>query len=269
MYDSEAECQPPSADCLLLTMRDRVYRTDAVIIRRADFGEADRLLTLITPQGKRRVVAKGARKTTSRLAGHIELFTHATLLLAVGRNLDIVTQSVILHSFQTLRGDLKRIGAAYYAAELIDRLIEEDDENRPAFELLVATLQALDTTRNLDLALRFYELRLLSFVGYRPNLYHCAVCQEALTEETRRFSPEAGGALCPRCAPADRAALPISLSAFKLLRFLQAQPLDAIERLNISPATRDEAEKLMRVYLRRILERDLKSIVFLEQISQF
>src|SRR6266545_1847942 len=196
-------------------MRERVYRTEAVIIRRADFGEADRVLTLITPQGKRRVVAKGARKTTSRLAGHIELFTHATLLLAVGRNLDIVTQSVILHSFQTLRG----------------------------------------------------ELRLLGLVGYRPNLYHCAVCQEALTEETQRFSPEAGGALCPRCAPSDRAALPISLSAFKLLRFLQAQPLDAIERLNISPATREEAEKLMRVYLRRILERDLKSITFLEQIS--
>jgi DNA repair protein RecO (recombination protein O) len=238
-----------------------------VIIRRADFGEADRVLTLITPHGKRRVVAKGARKTTSRLAGHIELFTHTSLLLAVGRNLDIVTQSVILHGFDNLRGDLNRIGAAYYAAELIDRLIEEEDENRAAFDLLVATLGALDTTHNIDLALRFYELRLLGFVGYRPNLYHCAICQEPLTEETRRFSPEAGGALCPRCAPSDRASLPISLSAFKLLRFLQSQPLDAIERLNISPTTRDEAEKLMRSYVRRILERDLKSIAFLEEIS--
>src|SRR5690349_10635964 len=200
-------------------MRERVYRTEAVIIRRADFGEADRLLTLITPQGKRRVVAKGARKTTSRLAGHIELFTHATLLLAVGRNLDIVTQSVILHGYNTLRGDLKRIGAAYYAAELIDRLIEEDDENRPAYDLLLATLQALDTSEHLDLVLRFYELRLLGCLGYRPQLYHCAVCQEVLTEETRHFSHEAGGALCPRCAPSQRAALPLSLSAFKLLRF--------------------------------------------------
>src|SRR5919205_4390743 len=177
-------------------MRERIYRTEAVILRRSDFGEADRLLTLITPLGKRRVVAKGARKTPSRLAGHIELFTHTTLLLAVGRNLDIVTQSVILHSFDTLRGDLRRIGAAYYAAELIDRLIEEEDENRPAFDLLVATLQALDTSRNLDLALRFYELHLLGFLGYRPQLHYCAVCQEALTEETNRFSPAAGGALC-------------------------------------------------------------------------
>src|SRR5918911_967537 len=134
-------------------MRDRVYRTEAVIIRRSDFGEADRLLTLITPMGKRRVVAKGARKTTSRLAGHIELFTHTSLLLAIGRNLDIITQSVILHSFDTLRGDLRRIGAAYYIAELIDRLIEEEDENRPAFHLLVGTLETLDTTSNIDLVL--------------------------------------------------------------------------------------------------------------------
>jgi DNA repair protein RecO (recombination protein O) len=248
-------------------MRDRVYRTEAVIIRRSDFGEADRLLTLITPLGKRRVVAKGARKTTSRLAGHIELFTHASLLLAVGRNLDIITQSVILHGFDQLRGDLRRISAAYYAAELIDRLTEEDDENRPAFELLVATLGALDTSRNPDLALRFYELHLLGYLGYRPQLYHCAVCQEALTEEANRFSPAGGGALCPRCAPTDRAAIPMSLPAFKLLRFLQAQPLDAIERLNISPAVRAEAEQLLRVYIRRILERDLKSVAFLEEVN--
>jgi DNA repair protein RecO (recombination protein O) len=248
-------------------MRDRVYRTEAVIIRRSDFGEADRLLTLLTPQGKRRVVAKGARKTTSRLAGHIELFTHTSLLLAVGRNLDIVTQSMILHSFDTLRGDLRRIGAAYYAAELIDRLTEEEDENRPAFELLVATLAALDISRNVDLALRFYELHLLGYSGYRPHLYHCAACQEALTEEANRFSPASGGVLCPRCAAGDRATMPMSLGAFKLLRFLQAQPLEAIDRLNISSAVREEAEQLLRAYIRRILERDLKSVAFLEEVN--
>ncbi|HEU5098130.1 MAG TPA: DNA repair protein RecO, partial [Roseiflexaceae bacterium] len=88
-----------------------------------------------------------------------------------------------------------------------------------------------------------------------------------LTEETRRFSPEAGGALCPRCASTQRSAMPLSLSAFKLLRFLQAQPLEAVERLNISPATREEADQLLRAYLRRILERDLKSVAFLEEIQ--
>jgi DNA repair protein RecO (recombination protein O) len=247
-------------------MRDRVYRTEAVIIRRSAFGEADRLLTLITPVGKRRVVAKGARKTTSRLAGHIELFTHTSLLLAVGRNLDIITQSTIIQSFDTLRSDLRRISAAYYAAELIDRLTEEDDENRPAFELLVATLSALDTMNTPDLVLRFYELHLLGYLGYRPQLYHCASCQETLTEAANRFSPVAGGVLCSRCVAVDHRAMVMSLSAFKLLRYLQAQPLNAVERLNISTDVRDEAEKLLRVYIRRILERDMKSIAFLEEI---
>jgi DNA repair protein RecO (recombination protein O) len=238
-----------------------------VIIRRSDFGEADRLLTLMTPHGKRRVVAKGARKTTSRLAGHIELFTQTSLLLAVGRNLDIVTQSSILHGFDTLRGDLRRIGAVYYVAELIDRLSEEEDENRPAYDLLVATLVALDTNRNIDLVLRFYELHLLGYIGYRPQLYHCAVCHEALTEEANRFSPSSGGVLCPRCAAGDRASMQLSLGTFKLLRFLQAQPLEAIDRLNISSAVREEAEQLLRAYIRRILERELKSVAFLEEVN--
>jgi DNA repair protein RecO (recombination protein O) len=249
-------------------MRERVYRTEAVVIRRSDFGEADRLLTLITPQGKRRVVAKGARKTTSRLAGHIELFTHTSLLLAVGRNLDIVTQSTILQGFDHLRGDLQRIGAAYYAAELIDRLTEEEDENRLAFDLLVATLIAIDTTRSPDLVLRYYELHLLGHLGYRPHLYHCATCQETLTERANRFSSLAGGVLCQRCASGDRATQPMSLNVFKLLRFLQAQPIEAIDRLNISPSVRDEAEQLLRSYIRRILERDLKSVAFLEEVNQ-
>jgi DNA repair protein RecO (recombination protein O) len=247
-------------------MRDRVYRTEAVIIRRSDFGEADRVLTLLTPQGKRRVVAKGVRKTTSRLAGHIELFTHATMLLAVGRNLDIVTQSAIRESFDVLRGDLERIGAAYYAAELIDRLTEDEDENRSAFELVVTTLRALDTARSTDLVLRHYELHLLDVLGYRPQLYDCAVCGELLSEETRHFSPGAGGALCPRCAPSDRGALRMALPTFKLLRYVQSQPLEALERLNITQETRREAEHLLRAYVRRILERDLKSAAFLEEV---
>ncbi len=247
-------------------MRDRVYRTEAVIIRRSDVGEADRVLTILTPLGKQRVVARGARKISSRLAGHIELFTHATLMLAIGRNLHIVTQSNPLERFDRLRTDLERIGAAYYAAELVDRLVEEADENRRAFALLLATLRSLDAGAAADLTLRAYELHLLDALGYRPQLHICAVCGELLTESTDRFSASAGGAVCPRCAIADRQALPMSLPAFKLLRYLQAQPPEIAGDLRISPATRAEAERLMRAYLHQILERDLRSLAFLEDV---
>jgi DNA repair protein RecO (recombination protein O) len=248
-------------------MRDRVYRTEGVVIRRSAFGESDRLLTIYTPQGKRRVVAKGARKTTSRLAGHIELFVHTQLLLAVGRNLDIVTQSTVVHDYSQLRTDLGRIGAAYYAAELLDRLTEEDDANPRAFRTLVAALGALDTSAHADLVLRWYELHLLDALGFRPQLSDCVVCHASLTEEASRFSP-AGGVLCPRCALSDSSAMPMSLAAFKLMRYLQQQPDDAIERLTLSAGLRIEVEQLLRAQIRRILERDLKSIAFLEEVQQ-
>jgi DNA repair protein RecO (recombination protein O) len=229
---------------------------EAVILRRGTIG------------GKRRVVAKGARKIISRLAGHIELFVHAQLMLAVGRSLDIVTQSQVLHSYDTLRTDLGRIGSAYYVAELIDRLTEEGDENPRAFRLLVQAMDALDRTDRVDLALRWFELHLLDSLGYRPQLTNCVVCHLPLTEETSRFSPQAGGAICPSCAPADRGAMPMSLGVFKLLRYLQAQPIEAIDRLSLTPALREEAEMILRTALRHILERDLKSVTFLDEVRQ-
>lgn len=247
-------------------MRDRVYRTEAVIIRRNDFGEADRLLVVLTPQGKRRVIAKGTRKTTSRLAGHIELFSHVTLLLAVGRTFDIVTQSAVLHHYDQLRGDLERISTAYYVAELIDRLVEENDANPQVFELLTDVMGALNNSDRLDLALRWFELRLLALAGYRPHFFHCAACQETLTEDDNRFSPHMGGMLCRRCVSNDRTSLPISLPTFKLLRFVQTQPIDVLDRTTISPAVRGEAERLLRAYIRRMLERDLKSVAFLDEV---
>jgi len=245
-------------------MRERVYRSEALILRRSDFGEADRLLLLATPAGKRRVVAKGVRKTTSKLAGHIELFTRASLLLAVGRNLDIITQSQILAAHPTLRRDLPRLSCAYYAAELYDRFTQEEDESRPLYDLLVEVYNALDNSVNPDLVLRAYELRLLHLVGYRPNLFRCVVCNEPLSEAAERFSPTLGGVICPRDAEADRAAMPMSGPAFRLLRYMQSQPLSALEAMRLSPEVRGEAERLLRTYLRRLLERDLKSVAFLE-----
>jgi DNA repair protein RecO (recombination protein O) len=249
-------------------MRERIYRTEALILRRSNVGEADRVLVIATPGGKRRVMARGIRKTTSRLAGHLELFVHAHLLLARGRNLDIVTQSQVAHDFRTLRADLSRLSHAYYAADLYDRFTEESEENPALFRLLCATYAALDSTRHPDLVLRAYELRLLHLAGYRPHLYRCAVCHTLLTTQANRFSPTLGGVLCPGDAQHDRAALPMNESTFRLVRYLQREPLDAIERLRISDQTRTETETLLHAYIIHLLEGELRSQTFLESLRE-
>ncbi len=249
-------------------MKNRVYRTQAIVLRRSDLGEADRLLMLGTPAGKRTVIAKGVRKTTSRLAGHIELFSHTTLMLAMGRNLDVVTQSQVLNSFNTVRSDLSRLSYAYYITELYD-LFTHEEENQQLFSLLLQAFQALDTTGNADLILRSFELWLLHYTGYRPHLQHCAVCHALLTEQANRFSPSQGGVLCPQHAQVDRAALPMSLHAFKVLRHLQRTPLETAARLNVSEAVLQETEQLLRAALYHIIERTLKSVAFIESLRAY
>ncbi len=121
------------------------YRVEAVVLRHVDYGEADRILTLYARQlGKTRALVKGARKITSRKAGHLEPFTQVKLQLAKGRDLPLVTQADTLEAYLPIRGDLFLTGQAAYVVELLDRLTYEDGlENPGIFQLLTDTLKRL------------------------------------------------------------------------------------------------------------------------------
>ena len=125
--------------------RPRVYTTDALILKRMDYGEADRILTLFTPgRGKIRAIAKGARRTTSRIAGHVELFTRSQLQLSAGRDLEIITQGESQERFPHLRAGLWHATTAYYLAELIDKFTDEHNEYADLYTLLIESLRRLD-----------------------------------------------------------------------------------------------------------------------------
>ncbi|MDO8503174.1 MAG: DNA repair protein RecO [bacterium] len=125
-------------------MRDRTYSTEGVILARRNFGEADRLLTVFSRHyGKLRVIAKGIRRTTSRKRGSLELFAYVRLLLARGRNMDIVADVEVKNSFSAFRKDLIKVGVAYHLAEIVNKLSAEGQEHKEIFELLVDSLTRL------------------------------------------------------------------------------------------------------------------------------
>ncbi|HLG70875.1 MAG TPA: DNA repair protein RecO, partial [Chloroflexota bacterium] len=229
-------------------MRVHLYRTEAIVLDRKDFGEADRLLTLYTPGlGKVRAIAKGARRTTSRLSGHIELFTHTELLLATGRNLDIITQSQLIRSHEGLREDLWRAALGFHVLELVNHFSEERLENPAVWEALLEVLRRLDEgsepcpqssetgliaeTKGLydseprsqspELAVRFFEAQLLDHTGYRPELRCCTLCRDRLESVENYFHAPSGGLLCPHCAAGHAGLLPLTVDAIKVLRLLQ------------------------------------------------
>jgi len=240
--------------------RPRTYRVEAIVLRRIDFGEADRVIVLFTRErGKMPVVAKGVRRISSRMAGHLELFTQSELQLAKGQNLDVVTQAEMRNPFRALREDLTRTSTAYLVAELADALTEEGVEQPEVYELMAATFEALGTTDDPRLVAVHYQLRLLDVTGFRPVLQRCVLCDRDLQPGRNSFSPFLGGALCPDCAPTEPSARPIDSDALKALRNLQRAGRPGTVSIRMPEHVMREVERTLREIIERHTERRLRT----------
>jgi len=248
----------------------RSFRAEAVVLRHADWGEADRLLTLYTRgRGKVRAIAKGARKITSRKAGHLEPFTRVTLQLARGRDLLIVTQAETVDSYQPLREDLVRTGYAAYVVELLDRFTYEDEsENVNIFRLLIVTLSRIASEPDPWLAVRYYEVRLLDHLGFRPQLFQCVNCQAEIQPEGQFFSPVQGGVLCPKCGTGLPGVWDVSADALRYLRHFQRSDYAEAKRARPKAGFQKEVEALMQRYFTYLLERELHTPGFLSCVRE-
>jgi DNA repair protein RecO (recombination protein O) len=240
-----------------------------VILRRQDFGEADRLLVLVTPEhGKFRAIAKGVRKPAARKTGHVELFAQVDMLIARGRELSIVAQAETKEPFLRLREDLVRGTYANHLVELLDRFTAEQDTSRAEYDLLVSALGWLCDEVDPRLVARYYELALLGLAGFAPSLHYCGIGQEALEPQDQFFSPADGGVICPdHRGPLDRG-MPISLSALKVLRYLQTRPWDTVKILQMGAPLHMELERLLLAYVTYLLERRLQSVEFLRRLRR-
>ncbi len=247
--------------------RSRLYRTPAVVIKRMDLGEADRIVTLFSrDEGKIRAVAKGVRRSTSRSAGHLEPFTLTDVLFAVGRELDVISQADTLESFRGIREDLDRTTHAYYLTELVDLLTEDRQENRLVYDILVRGLHDLVASADARMVIILFHLDLLEAVGYRPELRECVACRAAIEPERNHFSALLGGVVCPACGPTEPTARVIGTPALKLMRFLQTSGGE--RAVNAPPHVCREAEALLRDYAEHIIERRLRTPALIARVQQ-
>ncbi len=239
-----------------------------MVLTRFDLGEADRVLTLITPgEGKLKAIAKGVRRPTSRLGGSLEPFAELRVTLARGRTFDVVTEVQVGHAWLRLRDSLESAATAWYLAELADRSLEERHAAEPLYALLRRAYELLDAGMAPGRVARWYETHLADELGQRPETDRCVECDRLLeADEAFRWVPPLGGVLCSRCPgpPADRAAL--SLDALKVLKAYQRLDIEAIASLRLPEAVEREVEAVMRDFMRVALERDARSLAFLDEV---
>ncbi len=247
--------------------RERVYGREAIVLRERDYGEADRILSLITPQGRLDAMAHGVRRIKSRKGGHLSLFSRVRLLVAQGRNLDTITQAECLEQFDVLAQDVERFTMACYAGELVDQFAQEE-EPQALYQLLLDTLRWLESDNDPALGMRLFELRLLEQAGYDPELFNCLECGKELLPEVNRFSAELGGILCPHCGADIPYARQVSLGAQKVLRYMRRYSDEQVSHLTVRPVTLQELESLLRMVMQHILEREVRSGAVLDSLRR-
>jgi DNA repair protein RecO (recombination protein O) len=260
------------------------YSIEAIILKRTDLGEADRVLTLFTPnKGKFHAIAKGIRRPISKKAGHLELLSRSQLQVGLGRNLDIITQAEVRENFLQLRSNFWHMTCGLYLAELVDRFIEDHTQHPEVYHLMLEMLRSLEADVidleqrkqkgippmgqehvRTNLLLRYFEIHLLSHIGYEPAFRKCAHCASELQPVENGFAPSLGGALCPQCSRFWARSL--SINTLKVLRLLQRSKWSDVPHFRLDARLQAELEVVMHGLLRFHLERDLKSWSFLEML---
>jgi len=243
------------------------YRDQAIVLRAYKLGEADRIVTLLTrSNGKVRAVARGVRRTSSRIGGRLEPFSHVDVQFARGRTLDVVAQVEALHAYGApLAASYQRFTAGEVMVETADRLVAEEGAPAPRqFRLLLGALHALsqgtnDGVRPAPMILDSYLLRALATAGYTPVLDGCARCGAA--GQHAWFSPSAGGMVCDDCR-AGATARP-SPAAWRLLGELMGGDWSATR--DADPATQHEVDGLVAAFVNWHLEHALRSLPLLDR----
>jgi DNA repair protein RecO len=244
-----------------------LYRTNAIVLRTRNFGEADRIVVLFSEEfGKFEAVVKGARRQRSRFIGSTLAFNYIKAMLLTGKSLDTLSQAELIHSFTKLHEDLTKFAYSSFWVELVDGFIPERQEAKEIFRFLLAAFIVLEKTADPTILNLAFEIRLLYYLGYQPQIDHCAGCGGALPK-TVSFSAQAGGVVCPDCSIKYRDLIEVDETDIQLLKHLGETDLRELGTFSFPAAHCKTIQRMLRDFIEARLDHPLKSQVFLDSLS--
>lgn len=208
-----------------------VFTTEGIIVKRSNFGEADRLLTVVAPfKGKIKVIAKGVRRITSRRGGNVELLNQVKLHIFQGHGIPILTEAQSLETFSKIKSDLLLTTYASHIIELVDRLLPEEQPNTGLYNLLVTALHLLEKNPR-QIFIRAFEVKLLTILGF------WSINQVEASEEIKG-----------------------------ILGKLENGNWELINKIELNQASALELERILRYYIEKVLESPLRSVGVIKEL---
>ena len=241
-------------------------KCEGIVIRNTDYSETNKIVTLYTREwGKIGAMARGAKKTNSRLAAISQLFTHGYFLVQKGAGLGTLQQGEMISSLRSIREDIFLTAYASYIVELTDKSTDDRKPDPFLFELLFQTLHYLDEGYDPEVLKNIFELKILNVLGLHPILNQCAVCGSM--EGQFSFSVREGGFICHRCLEKDPYHFKISAAAVKLLRIFYYFDLSRLGNISVKEETKAELKKVISAYYEEYSGLHLKSKKFLDSMD--
>ncbi len=246
-------------------------RATGIVIHSFDYGESDRIVTFFTTEyGKIKGIAKGARRSRRRFSNSLDLFCHVRILFfeKEDRSLTRIDQSDVVEFFPALSGDISKMGYGSYFIELVDAMTGEREAHRDVFNLLRVFLSTINSMEPMEEMLRIFEIRLLSLLGYRPNLASCTRCRSPFDRLGKiYFVSDRGGIFCDRCCPTNVSFHGLSVGTIKVLEKSVETDLSKIHRLRFSHNSLTESREILPRFIQRHVNRELRSLQFLEGVK--
>ncbi|MCD7033062.1 DNA repair protein RecO [Metabacillus sp. GX 13764] len=243
-----------------------LQKCEGIVIRTNDYGESNKIVTLYTRElGKTGVMARGAKKPSSRLSAVTQPFTYGMFLFQKSSGLGGLQQAETIDSMRAIREDIFLTAYASYISELLDKGTDNNQINPYLFELYYQTLRLLGEEQDPEILTRIFELKMLAVIGSKPELDGCSICGNK--EGTFHFSIREGGFICHRCFDKDPYRFAISPTTAKLLRLFYYFDLNRLGKISVKPETKKELKNVLEAYYQEYSGLYLKSKKFLDQIE--
>jgi len=250
--------------------------TPAIVIRRLDYGDYDRIVTLLTcKNGRQTVIAKSARRSKKRFGGILELFYIVEAVVKTGgRGLPMLMEASLIRSMFNIAADIRKTAYASYWAELVYMGSEEQVPQEALYQLLAYCLTALDTgdvsAERLSI---LFQMRYLDLAGLCPNLERCSGCAaDACSGRgfTVNVDLKKGGIVCEKCASysADAGTPGLAKGTLKQLQWLTRADVRTALRVRFTAGAIRECLSFLEAFVCYHMGKDPRSLQFLRQIRR-
>ncbi len=236
----------------------KTVKTKGIIITEKVMSDFDKVLTILTPNmGKIECIAKGARRPKSLLMAGTQFLCFGDYLLYKGSENYSMNSCETIELFYNIRTDLDKLKYAVYITKIVNDVTMENQNNYKVLQLFLNTLYVISNTdKNLDLIISIFRLRLLSIIGFRPEIKKCKRCEE--TENLTKFSIKDNGFKCEVCGKLDKGAINMNETTKDAIRYIILSDAKKIYSFNVPNETIEELKIISKVYLTEKLEKDYK-----------